>query len=105
VDDSVDNAIFSWILGAGAYPKNMSEPLRTQEYCAMSERTPLAYGIDELPFGRTKAYAEIAAGRLQAVKLGTRTLVLADELRRYLASLPAATIDTMRAVTEEQRSR
>jgi hypothetical protein len=57
----------------------------------MSERTPLAYSIDELPFGRTKAYAEIAAGRLNAVKLGTRTLILADELRRYLASLPAAT--------------
>jgi hypothetical protein len=36
----------------------------------MSDKTPLAYSIDELPIGRTKAYAEIAAGRLRAVKLG-----------------------------------
>jgi len=58
-------------------------------------KPPLAYNLSDLPFGRTKAYQEIAAGRLRAVKLGTRTLILADELRRYLASLPAATPETM----------
>ena len=52
----------------------------------------LVYSIKDLPFGRTKAYAEIEAGRLRAVKLGTRTLVLADELKEYLASLPVATM-------------
>ena len=46
----------------------------------MSERTPLAYRTNELPFGRTKAYTEIAAGRLRAIKLGRRTLILADNL-------------------------
>jgi hypothetical protein len=70
----------------------------------MSIKTTLAYNIDELPFGRTKAYAEIAVGRLHAVKLGTRTLVLADELRRYLANLPAATNNTMRAAPRKRRA-
>jgi hypothetical protein len=64
---------------------------------------PLAYAIDELPFGRTKAYAEIGAGRLNAVKLGSRTLILADELRRYLESLPAATTETMRPTASRRR--
>jgi hypothetical protein len=65
---------------------------------------PLAYNIDELPFGRTKAYAEIAAGRLNAVKLGSRTLILADELRRYLESLPAATPETMRPTARRRQT-
>jgi hypothetical protein len=52
----------------------------------------LAYSLDELPFGRTKAYSEINAGRLKAVKVGAKTLILADELKRYLNSLPAATM-------------
>lgn len=49
---------------------------------------PLAYKISDLPFGRTHAYEEIAAGRLQAVKCGAHNLIMADELKRYLASLP-----------------
>lgn len=38
--------------------------------------------------GRTKAYEEIRAGRLIARKCGKRTIVTADEERRYLDSLP-----------------
>ena len=57
----------------------------------MSGKIPLAYRTDELPFSRSKAYSEIAAGRLRAVKLGRRTLILTDDLWRYLASLPPAT--------------
>jgi hypothetical protein len=53
-----------------------------------------AYRIDELgdvlPLGRTKAWEEIAAGRLKARKIGRRTVVLAKDLRDYLASLPEA---------------
>lgn len=49
----------------------------------MSTSTPpLVYGLDQLPFGRTKAYAEIKLQRLKAVKLGSRTVVLAAELQR-----------------------
>lgn len=37
---------------------------------------------------RTTLYAEIAAHRLKARKLGRRTLILADDLRQWLGSLP-----------------
>jgi hypothetical protein len=48
------------------------------------ERTleKLAYAVNEInevvPLGRTKAFSEIAAGRLKAHKIGRRTIVLAE---------------------------
>lgn len=41
------------------------------------------YGI-----GKTKLYELIGDKRVEAVKLGSRTLVIADTVERYLASLP-----------------
>ena len=38
--------------------------------------------------GRTKLYEAITSGNLTARKCGTRTIVLRDELMRFLASLP-----------------
>jgi hypothetical protein len=38
---------------------------------------------------RTKIYDDLKAGRLQARKHGKRTIILADEARRWLESLPA----------------
>jgi excisionase family DNA binding protein len=40
--------------------------------------------------GRTKLYQAITAGNLKARKCGKRTLVLRDDLRDFLASLPGA---------------
>jgi len=40
--------------------------------------------------GRTKVYEAIATGSLKARKCGKRTLILRDDLRRFLASLPSA---------------
>jgi excisionase family DNA binding protein len=40
--------------------------------------------------GRTKLYEAIADGSLKARKFGKRTIILRDELREFLASLPAA---------------
>jgi len=39
-----------------------------------------------LGLGRTSIYAMIADGRLEAFKLGQRTLVKADSIRRLVAS-------------------
>jgi len=44
------------------------------------------YGI-----GRTSAYAEIKANRLSIVKVGARTLVLADAAEAWLKNLPTQT--------------
>lgn len=40
--------------------------------------------------GRTKLYEEIAAGRIKTRKLGRRVLILSDDLRAWLESLPEA---------------
>jgi excisionase family DNA binding protein len=57
--------------------------------------TPLAYSIPEAcaltGVGRTTIYKAIRAGRLRARKLGTRTLILDEDLRRCLETLPAVT--------------
>jgi excisionase family DNA binding protein len=58
--------------------------------------TPMTYTIEGavqatgLP--RTTIYELLGKQRLSAVKAGRRTLILADSVRAYLESLPAATI-------------
>lgn len=51
-----------------------------------------AYSIEEViklsGIKRTKLYDEIKTGRLKIRKCGARSLVLADELKRWLTSLP-----------------
>ena len=60
--------------------------------------TAIGLSVDDtlaaLGIGRTTLYALLAEERLQAVKIGTRTVVLADSVRRYLAELPTATFRT-----------
>ncbi|WP_454628445.1 hypothetical protein [Bradyrhizobium cenepequi] len=40
--------------------------------------------------GKTKAYAEAKAGRLQMLKIGSKTVVARAEAQRWLNSLPTA---------------
>jgi hypothetical protein len=56
----------------------------------------LAYTLEEaaalgLP-RRSRLYELADAGKLRLVRDGKRTLILADEARRYIASLPCAQI-------------
>ena len=41
--------------------------------------------------GRTKIYEAISKGQLKARKCGKRTIILVDELRQFLESLPLST--------------
>lgn len=54
--------------------------------------TPLAYSVAEAcsvaRAGRTALYEALRTGELRAVKRGRRTLILTDDLRRWLESLP-----------------
>lgn len=56
----------------------------------------LAYSIagacKVIPAGRTKLYALIAEGRIEALRLDGRTVIPAASLRRFLAELPPAPI-------------
>jgi excisionase family DNA binding protein len=54
----------------------------------------LTYTIAEatraLGIGKSTIYLALASGQLSACKCGTRTLLLADELKRFISSLPPA---------------
>jgi hypothetical protein len=46
---------------------------------------------------RSEMYRRLAAGDVRAIKSGSRTLILMDSLRAYLARLPAATFGAPKA--------
>ena len=58
----------------------------------------MAYSIkaaaEQIGCGLTFIYREIGAGRIEARKMGDRTLILAKDLKAYVESLPKAKITT-----------
>jgi excisionase family DNA binding protein len=52
----------------------------------------IADAVKACGIGRTTLYELIGAKKLDARKAGGRTLITADSLRNYVASLPAADI-------------
>lgn len=59
---------------------------------SLSGKNPLAHTIDDTALhakcGRTTIYAAIKSGALKARKIGRRTIVLDEDLRGWLGSLP-----------------
>jgi hypothetical protein len=53
-----------------------------------SEAAPLAYSVDQLPYGRTYVYELIRQGKLKAKKSGRRTIITPEAWEEHLASLP-----------------
>ena len=64
----------------------------TQLEQSVTGRKPLAHTIDDITLsakcGRTTIYAAIKSGGLRARKIGRRTIILDEDLRSWLASLP-----------------
>jgi excisionase family DNA binding protein len=56
--------------------------------------TPMAFTVDEAVvvsrIGRNSLYLAVETGALRARKLGRKTLILKDDLRAWLESLPSA---------------
>ena len=56
----------------------------------MSKALTVRDTINTIRIGRSKLYREMKEGRIVARKIGRKTVFLADEVERYLASLPVA---------------
>lgn len=71
----------------------MTAPHLKQSISTAALPMPRAYTIlsftQKFGVGRTTTFAEIAAGRLRAVKAGGRTLIPSDAAEAWLAGLPA----------------
>jgi excisionase family DNA binding protein len=63
-------------------------------------KTPYAHPVTDacamLGIKSSKLYEEIAKGNIRAKKIGTRTVILDDSLREYLAAQPEANISYSR---------
>ncbi len=70
----------------------------------MNERIePIAVSIDAAckaaGVGRTLLYSELQRGNIEAVKCGSKTLVVVASLRAFIARLPAANLSKSRCNT------
>jgi excisionase family DNA binding protein len=68
--------------------------------------SPLVHSVPEAcsltHTGRTSIYQAIQTGALRAVKRGRRTLILADDLRRWVETLPPVAVKPVTANNKDK---
>lgn len=52
------------------------------------ENLSISQTVSTFGIGRTKLFYLISVGEIEAIKLGRRTLIPTDSVRRYVAQLP-----------------
>ena len=70
--------------------------------------SPLAHSVAAVcsitHTGRTALYEAIRGGALRAVKRGRRTLILDEDLRRWVQSLPSVAVRPIEKSSNKERS-
>jgi excisionase family DNA binding protein len=88
---------------AGTVPASSGEDtMRSTQVAPMALKINEACSISRC--GRTTVYEAIKRGELRALKRGKSTLILADDLRRWLESLPAIEVSADKQ-TNKHRAR
>jgi hypothetical protein len=76
---------------ANGFPPHCSQVHKTSEKPVTNPlRIPIAAAKKAIGCATTKAYQLISDGKLDARKLGTRTMITGESLRAFVESLPPA---------------
>jgi hypothetical protein len=73
--------------GEARMSENAPENLKRRAQLSQNE-AKIAYGVDDLPYGRTFVYQLIREGKLKAKKCGRRTIITPEAWREHVAALP-----------------